>query len=598
MNKDNKKIIEIETELLIIGSEGAGSRAAIEAARNDVKVLVATKGIFTRCGATVTADLDIDVPSSRLEEVCGIRGVMEDDEENFCRDMFEEGKYMNSEEIVWAHCSNSAKYVKELVNWGMKVEGITQSPGHRFPRGVVSTGRSMIEALKREVKRYNIKFLENTMITNILTNNERVVGAVGVELTSGDFIVVKTKAVILASGGAMRIYPVTTAPQELVGDGMYMAYEAGAKLVDMEFPLFLPACLYWPNSMKGVDVSYISSSAIGGWWLNAFGERFIKKWDPIRMEVGTTRDVASIAQAMEILEGRGTPHGGIYVSFKHLPDELITAYFDRVPFLRNFKYGGFDLLEMNMDPRKVAYEAGPAAHYWNGGIKINKKCETNVTGLYAAGEVQGGTMGANRLSGNAVTECLVFGALAGESAAQYVKKTSFSNINDEQLEKYYERIYNPLKLSEGFDTTQTRKRIQEIAFKYAGPIREESGLTTCISEIEKMKKDIVPYIFTKYKGIIYNREWMESLEIESMITVLEIIVRTSLMRKESRGAMYRKDYPDTDNKGWLKNIIVYKKKDKVALETSPVVTSIVKLPKPEKETYVKSIPKWEFSRKF
>lgn len=596
MNKNNKKIIE--TELLIIGSEGAGSRAAIEAARNDVKVLVATKGIFTRCGATVTADLDINVPSSRVEEICGIRGSMEDDEENFCKDMFEEGKYMNNEEVVWAHCSNSAKYVKELVDWGMKVEGVNQSPGHRFPRGIISTGRSMIEALKREVKRYNIKFLENTMITNILTNNERVVGAVGVELTSGDFIVVKTKAVILASGGAMRIYPVTTAPQELVGDGMYMAYEAGAKLVDMEFPLFLPACLYWPNSMKGVDISYISSSAIGGWWLNAFGERFMEKWDPIRMEMGTTRDVASIAQALEILEGRGTPHGGIFVSFKHLPDELITAYFDKVPFLRNFTYGGFNLLEMNMDPRKVAYEAGPAAHYWNGGIKINKKCETNVTGLYAAGEVQGGTMGANRLSGNAVTECLVFGALAGESAAQYVKKTSFSNINDGQLEKYYERIYKPLKLSEGFDTTQTRKRIQEMAFKYAGPIREESGLTNCISEIEKMKKDIIPHIVTKYKGRIYNREWMEALEIESMITVLEIIIRASLMRKESRGAMYRKDYLDTDNKGWLKNIIVYKEKDKVALETSPVVTSIVKLPKPEKGPYMKLIPQWKFSRKY
>ena len=595
MNKDNQKMIE--TDLLIVGSEGAGARAAIEAARNEVKVLVATKGIFTRCGATLTADMDIDVPSSKVEEICGIKGIMEDTEENFCNDMFEEGKYMNNEEVVWAHCSNAAKYVKELVDWGMKVEGLSQAPGHRFPRGITSTGRSMMEALKREVKRHDIKFLENTMITNLLTNNERVVGAVGVELSSGDFIVIKAKAVILATGGAMRIYPVTTAPQELSGDGMYMAYEAGAKLVDMEFPLFLPACLYWPNSMKGADVSYISSSSIGGWWLNAYGERFMDKWDPMRMEVGTTRDVASIAQAMEILEGRGTPHGGIWVSFKHIPDGLIAAYFNSVPSLRNFKYGGFDLVEMNMDPRKVAYEAGPAAHYWNGGIKINKKCETNVTGLYAAGEVQGGTMGANRLSGNAITECLVFGALSGESAAQYVKKTSFSNINNEQLEKYYERIYKPLKRSEGPDTTQTRKRIQEIAFKYAGPIREEAGLTTCISEIEKMKKEIIPHIFTKHKGRIYNREWMETLEIESMITVLEIVVRASLVRKESRGAMYRTDCPDTDNKDWLKNIIVQKKKDQVALETSPVVTSIVQLPKPEKGPYAKFIPQWKFSQK-
>ena len=185
MAKRSQKVIQ--TDVLIVGSEGAGARAAIEIAKNDLEVLVATKGVFTKCGATVTADMDIDVPSRAAKKVFGLPGDMKDDEESFARDMFEEGKYMNNEEVVWAHCSNAAKRTKELVDWGMKVEGLYQAPGHRFPRGILSTGRSLVEALKREVRRHKIDFVEHTMITNLLTSNGRVVGAVGIELLTGDF---------------------------------------------------------------------------------------------------------------------------------------------------------------------------------------------------------------------------------------------------------------------------------------------------------------------------------------------------------------------------------------------------------------------------
>ena len=312
----------IETDMLVVGSEGAGSRAAIEAARNGLKVLIATKGRFTKCGATVTADMDIDLPSRDAKEVFGLGGDTADTVEAFAQDMFIEGKYMNNEEVVFAHCSNAAKYIKELVDWGMKIDGFVQEPGHRYPRGIVSTGRSMVEALRKGTRQYKIDFAEDTMVTNLLTKSGRVVGAVGIDIRTGDFLVVKAKVVILATGGAMRLYPVTTAPEELTGDGFYMAYQAGAELVDMEFPLFLPCCLYWPESMKGVDFPYIFSSSIGGWWLNKFGVRFMEKWDPVRMEMGTTRDVASIAMAIEILEGRGGPHGGVFASLKHIPDEI------------------------------------------------------------------------------------------------------------------------------------------------------------------------------------------------------------------------------------------------------------------------------------
>jgi succinate dehydrogenase/fumarate reductase flavoprotein subunit len=204
-------------------------------------------------------------------------------------------------------------------------------------------------------------------------------------------------------------------------------------------------------------------------------------------------------------------------------------------------------------------------------------------------------MGANRLSGNAVTECVVFGGLAGISAAQYAKNAPPPEIDDDQVDRYYERAYKPLNRKDGPDTVRVREKIQEMAFKYAGPIREESGLTRCLEEIEKMKKDVVPNVFSKAKERVYNREWMEALEIESMVRMLEIVVCASLMRKESRGAMYRRDFPDTDNKGWLSNVIVSNKDGHVSLEARPVVTSRVELPKREKTPYM--VPTWKFSRK-
>ena len=585
----------VETDVLVVGSAGAGSRAAIEVAKNNLKVLVAAKGIFTKSGATVAARMDINLPSKDAKEVFGLNGDVTDTVDSFAQDMLQEGKYMNNEEVVFAHCSNAAKYIEELVHWGMRIDGLTQSPGHRFPRGILSSGRSMTEALKKGTREYRIDFAEHIMITNLLKKNGRIAGAVGIDIRTGNFLVIKAKAVILATGGAMRLYPVTTAAEELTGDGIFMAYEIGAELVDMEYPLFLPACIYWPESLKGVIFPYVFGAEVGGWWLNRFGERFIDKWDPVRMERGTTRDVASIAQTMEIIEGRGGSHGGIFVSFKHIPDEILEYHAEQAVWCRNFTYGQLDLAAFNMDPRKVAYEAGPAAHYWNGGIKVNGMSETSVPGLYAAGEVQGGTQGANRLSGNGVTECLVFGAIAGNSAANYAKIAPSPETDKEQVDIYCEQVYKPLNRNDGFDVLETRRKIQNLAFKYIGPVREESGLTACIEEVEKMSREELPNMATKAKGKVYNREWVIALENEAMLRVLEIVARASLMRKESRGAMYRRDYPDTDNKDWLRNIIVKNKNGQVSLDTKPVTTTRTALPERKKIPYM--VSGWKFEKK-
>ncbi len=577
----------IETDVLVIGSGGAGSRAAIEVARNGLAVLITTKGVLGKSGDTLSADMDINVPSRDAKEIFGLDGDIGDSPDSFAQDILQAGKYMNNEEVVLTLCTNVSHYVKELIDWGMDINGLSQGPGHRFPRGIVSTGRSMVSALKRGMRQYKIDLAEYTMVTHLLTRNGRVVGAVGINIRSGDLLVLKAKAVILATGGAMRLYPLVTAAEELTGDGMFLAYEAGAELVDMEFPMFLPACVYWPESMKGVIFPYVFSTVVGGWWLNRFGERFIEKWGPTRMERDTTRDIAAIAQSMEISRKRGGPHGGIFVSFKHIPDEIMEYSAKVCPWWPNFIYGQFNLLEFDMDPRKVAYEAGPAAHYWNGGVKVNRKSETSVPGLYAAGEVQGGTQGANRLAGNGVAECLVFGALAGSSAAAYVKDAPEPDIDGAQVNMYCEQICRPLSQKTGTDVLEFRKRIQDTAFDYIGPIRDEHGLVTCIGEIEKLNDEAL-HQTVKNKGKVFNREWVLALENEVMLRILEIVTRASLLRKESRGALYRIDYPDTDNKDWLKNIIITNKNNQVSLETKPIVTSRLQLPKPEKVPYLGS----------
>ena len=576
----------IETDVLIVGSEGAGSTAAIEAAKQGVKVTIATKGRLGKCGATVTGDADLNVDSKSLSELFPwLSGTdPRDSKEKFFEDIVKGGKYLNNQKLVEIHVKEAPERLKDLVDWGVKIEWVMHSSGHTYPRGVFIPGTRLMPVLKKKVKESGVEVIEDTMITDLLTKGKRVIGAVGINLKTGEFLLFKAKAVVLATGGCMRIYPFTTAPEELTGDGVAMAYRAGAELIDMEFPMFLPGCFVWPPALQGVDVPFVLSTAgrYGpGWLLNRYGERFMAKWAPETME-HSTRDICSVAMMTEILEGRGSKRGGVYVSLKHLPDNLIDFIHEWQAPEMLWRYGGFNLDDFipRDTLKKEALEAAPACHFMNGGIRINERCETNLQGLYAAGETTGGVHGGNRLSGNAFTEMIVWGTRAGRFAANYAKKVkAFPEVDEEQLKSLRNRVFLPLERNEGIDPIELKNKVQKLAWEKVGVIRNGPTLEEAIKEIERMKKEELPKLYTKSKDRIYNREWIEAIQLENMLQVLEIIARAALMRKESRAAHYRKDYPYTDYKNWTKNIVVSQVAGKMRLTLKPVVITKLKPPK-------------------
>ncbi|HJO72961.1 MAG TPA: FAD-binding protein [Rhodospirillales bacterium] len=544
----------VETNLLIIGSEGAGARAAIEAADRGVTVLVATKGYAGKSGATLTAGADIDVDSRSLVELFDLPGDVRDTPETFMEDMLVEGEYINDQRLVAIHAEEASARVKDLVDWGLKVDEMHHAPGHRYPRGLWVEGTEFPRVLVAQMKKRKIDFLEHFMMTDLVVSDGQAAGVVGVCLATGEVLFIRANAVILCTGGAMRVYSLITAPDEITGDGMAAAYRAGAELQDMEFAMFLPYCMIHPAAVTGNYFPYMMSYMLDSHALNRQGQRYMAKWDPERMEE-STRDINCIAAAAEVAEGRGSPHGGTYLSFKHLPDNLIdfsAKWFP--PCNADWKEGGFDMRDYMPDPTKEAIETGPCAHFWNGGIRINECCETNIPGLYAAGEGTASIHGANRISGNALTMTQVWGPRAGRFASEYVRENKAPEPGKEEIERLAEKMLGPLERSAGPTPVELRKKIQQQADGNVWVVRKGELLEKALEHIGPMRSEDIPNQATRTKERIYNRDWMMALENENMVDILEMLARASLMRTESRGSLYRYDFPQKDNVDWLKNI--------------------------------------------
>lgn len=571
----------LHTDVLVIGSEGAGARAAIAAAEAGVEVTVVTKGRLGRSGATITGAADLDVDSANLVRLIG-QGDSRDSPEEFFRDMVVEGKYLNDQRLAEVHVNDVPERLRELLEWGYRWTELRQMPGHSYPRNLYASGHEMVRVLKRQVRQRRLRVVEDVYVSDLAVQDGRVVGAMGLDLGRGDTIALEAKAVVLAAGGGHNLYPITTGPEELTGDGQAMALRAGARLVNMEMMQFIPTTMIEPPIARGNLFPFLvgPQNALAVWLLNRYGQRFMARWDPVRME-HSTRDLLSIGIQTEILEGRGGPHGGVYFSLAHLPRNLVDdfARWGAKPFLRSdwsaHGLGFREIMERAMAGE--AFEVAPAAHFFMGGVRIDADGATDLSGLYAAGEVTGALHGANRLSGNAFSQIMVQGERAGRAGARYA--AALGRVQELPLANWQaleDRVLGPLDTTGGgAHVYELKRRLQEVAAEKVGVVRHGESLAEAVAQIETWRCQECPQVRSRSKERRFNPEWLECLQLENMHLALEATARAALARSESRGAHYRRDFPATDHAGWLRNTLVGMHNGSLTVETEPVtITSL------------------------
>jgi succinate dehydrogenase / fumarate reductase, flavoprotein subunit len=577
-NKKKKQANHRSCDVLIIGAGSAGLRAAIEAHDAGARVLIISK---SKKGDphTVLARGGINAALGTMDP--------QDNWMIHAADTLREGEFLADYERVELLCKNAPGAVNELVNWGARFHRekdgrLTQRffGAHTYRRTVFYgdwTGEEIIRVLMDEISQRKIKIIDNVYVTKLLKSDdvieeepaagggkegeregeegEVVKGALGIDIEKKEIVIFECKSLILAAGGYTRVYSVSSSRiVENYGEGVALAYEAGADLVDMEMVQFHPTGMVWPEKALGT----LATEAIrgeGGILLNSKGERFMKNYYPERMELGP-RDIVARANYNEIVAGRGTEHGGVWLDITHLPKEKIL---DRLPTMyEQFKnIAGIDISKEKM-------EVGPTAHYSMGGVVVDIKCRTKIRGLFAVGEVISQIHGANRLGGNSLLDTVVFGKVVGGEAARLakevegeIKKTGGPssqlrlNVNN-QKEFDNDGIFivkEPIKF---------RNEIQELMKQDAGIIREEIKLQNGLKRILELKNEFYSKdnILKEFKiddegnGENIFLTW----EVKSSLVVCEAIIRSALMRQESRGAHYRSDFPKLDDEKWNVNI--------------------------------------------
>jgi fumarate reductase (CoM/CoB) subunit A len=537
-----------EHDVLVIGSGGAGCRAAIEASRHNLSVIIVSKGLSFKSGCTTLAEGGYNAAFATVD--CA------DNTEAHFEDTLKGGAYLNDSKLARVLVEESPERLIELETFGALFDRqesgeINQRPfgGQRFRRTCFQgdrTGHEMMMALKEEVIRREIDTLDEIMITSLIMDESgtSVIGATGFSLQDSKFLVFKAKSVVMACGGAGWLYPVTSNTLQKTGDGYSLALDAGADLLDMEQVQFHPTGMIYPESRKGVLVTEAVRGE-GGKLINANGERFMKNYDS-RGELAT-RDIVARAIYNEIREGRGTQMGGVYLGVTHLEDELIEEKLETMLF---------QFQDVGVDIRKQPMEVAPTAHHFMGGIRINENGETTVKNLFAAGEVTGGVHGANRLGGNALADTQVFGKRAGKAAAGNALESEIK-FNDSFISAEKERISNLIKDGDVYPI-EIKKELQEVMWKNVAIIRNEEGLKAAlkrIDELKEMSKNM------RVSGIMsYNNDLLDALEIIKMLDVAELVTKSAILRRESRGAHYREDYPETKDE-WKKSIIFNKDKE-------------------------------------
>ncbi|SHJ26177.1 fumarate reductase (CoM/CoB) subunit A [Dethiosulfatibacter aminovorans DSM 17477] len=530
---------EIKTDVLVIGGGVAGSLAAIEASKTTDDVMLVVKGLGGKSGNTPMAEGGIQASFHQSDTI-----------DDHIKDTLDAGKYINNRELVRVMAEKAPGSFKKIEEYGVSFienEDGTYfqyaSSGSSRPRclWIKGGGAGLSKPLFKTAKEVGVKFKEDFMVTKLLVSDDRVVGAIGLDCQKGMLTFIRAKSIVLATGGNERLYYFSDASVDSTGDGIALAYNAGAQVMDMEFMQFYPHALVYPDALRGViipeEVYY--ESLVKARIYNGQGEEFAYRYDPVRKEK-TTRDILARAIFTEIDQGRGTEHGGIIIDGRGCDKKEIMGL---VGPLYNF------LLRNGVDMLEVPLEVAPSSHYQCGGIKIKADGSTNIKGLYAAGECTGGFDGANRLSSNALTEAVVYGMVSGQEAGRFSKDNDhlISDYND--IETACNEVYSILQgeEKEGVDVLGLKVKLQKLMVKKAGVVRNETQLKEALEEVHEMRKQFSNVSLVN-KDLVCNQELVEALELKSLLDNAELLIRAALFRNESRGNHFRQDIPEVNDR--------------------------------------------------
>lgn len=536
----------IRTDVLIIGSGGAGCRAAIEVSNQGKNPLIVSKGLSFRSGCTGMAEGGYNAAFGFVDP--------DDSFEAHIKDTLKGGSYLNDPKLVDILVNESPDRLRDLEEYGALFDRtesgeINQRPfgGQTFRRTCFQgdrTGHEIITALKEEIIKREIPTMDEIMITSLILDDRdalmpKVIGAIGLDLKDSSTIFFQAKAVILATGGSGQLYPVTSNTTQKNGDGFALAWNVGADLIDMEEVQFHPTGMVYPDSRKGTLVTE-AVRAEGGKLFNSEGERFMGKYDD-RMELAT-RDVVARSIYTEIIEGRGSEHGGVYLDVSHLDPDYIDEKLETM--VLQFEDVGVDI---HKEPMEVA----PTAHHHMGGVRIDEDGRSSVENLFACGEVCGGVHGANRLGGNALADTQVFGKRAGLAAALNCEIAELEyNLKDIELEE--NRIKYLIK--EGsIKPEQMKKDIQKLMWEKVSIVRNEENLKEALKTLLEMKENLDDLDVKDTKQ--YNTSLITALEVINMVEIAILIVKSAILRRESRGAHFREDFHETDE-SWKRSIVM------------------------------------------
>jgi succinate dehydrogenase/fumarate reductase flavoprotein subunit len=528
--------IHISTDVLVVGAGGAGMYAAVAAAHEGRSVLLLDKGLVGRGGATIMAQMTVAAAIGHQEP---------DDWTLHLEDTLEAGRGICNEPLSRMVCERAPARILEMERWGTRwareeghIKQVT-APGHRRKRccyvDFLSTGPAVAATLRHQVATTQVRRLSNVTVIELSVADGRVRGAVALDLSTGSLVTVAARAVILAAGGLTKIFRRNSASTNMGGEAYWLALDAGAELVDMEFVQFFPIAHLAPR-LVGMDPIMWDPFRykLGGKLLNGLFDEFIHRYggeDEGRYTA--PRDLASYAILKEIEAGRGSPHGGVYLDFRHLPEATLRRAFG--PVIDRLLANGIDLTRMPV-------EVAPTAHYHMGGIAVDERLETRITGLFAAGEAVGGPGGANRLSGNAISEAMVFGECAGRFAAEA------AGSDPGWLPAYADRARSELadlraRKGTGRVPGLVQAELQDVMWEHAGPFRSGEGLQRALARIRALRPELPE--LTIAADDVFNLDLQDWFELRAMLVSAEAVVISAIQRAESRGAHQRLDATQT-----------------------------------------------------